>query len=141
MQLDLFVSGCKTSGVYGDGCEKQCPTNCKDNVCHMQMGTCFGCGPGWNGTTCNTSMIENTFYFYVSISNFPVISFLMFWSVLTRVQFRVYFFIDTKFLEYMIFFRTWLCIMRNILFAGENSHVFLSSRKLNRANVFSLFIS
>uniref|UniRef100_A0A8B8BR14 Protein draper-like n=1 Tax=Crassostrea virginica TaxID=6565 RepID=A0A8B8BR14_CRAVI len=54
-------SGCKTSGVYGNDCEKRCPTNCKDNVCHIQMGTCFGCTPGWKGTTCNTKCEDGTY--------------------------------------------------------------------------------
>nr|XP_022305063.1 receptor-type tyrosine-protein phosphatase epsilon-like [Crassostrea virginica] len=51
---EVIVQGCKTSGVYGNSCEKPCPTNCKDKVCHIKMGTCFGCTPGWIGTTCKT---------------------------------------------------------------------------------------
>ena len=53
----MFVSGCKTSGVYGNSCQERCPTHCRDNVCHIQRGTCFGCKPGWTGTTCMTRMI------------------------------------------------------------------------------------
>ena len=64
----LFVSGCKTSGVYGNDCKQECPTNCKDNVCHIQMGTCFGCKPGWANTSCQISMIKITSHLYVAIS-------------------------------------------------------------------------
>ena len=53
-----FHSGCQASGVYGDSCKDLCPTYCKDNVCHIQNGTCFGCSPGWTDkTTCTTSMV------------------------------------------------------------------------------------
>ncbi|XP_078329582.1 receptor-type tyrosine-protein phosphatase epsilon-like [Crassostrea virginica] len=51
---EVIVQGCKTSGFYGIGCKEQCPPNCKDNICHIQNGTCFGCAPGWMGTTCET---------------------------------------------------------------------------------------
>ena len=56
-----FHSGCQASGVYGDKCKEQCPTQCKDQICHIQKGTCFGCAPGWINTTCKTSMITLTF--------------------------------------------------------------------------------
>ena len=56
-----FHSGCQASGVYGEDCKKLCPTNCRDNVCHIQKGTCYGCVPGWIDKTCNTSMIALTF--------------------------------------------------------------------------------
>ena len=56
-----FHSGCQTSGVYGDSCTEPCPPNCRDNVCHIQKGICYGCTPGWIETTCNTSMIAFTF--------------------------------------------------------------------------------
>nr|XP_022305066.1 multiple epidermal growth factor-like domains protein 10 isoform X2 [Crassostrea virginica] len=51
---EVIVQGCKTSGVYGNNCKQQCPINCKDNVCDIQMGTCFGCKPGWTNTICQT---------------------------------------------------------------------------------------
>nr|XP_022311265.1 scavenger receptor class F member 2-like [Crassostrea virginica] len=50
---EVTVQGCQASGVYGDSCKEQCPTNCRDNVCHIQKGTCFGCAPGWMDITCN----------------------------------------------------------------------------------------
>ena len=56
-----FHLGCQASGVYGDNCTVRCPTNCRDNVCHIQKGTCYGCASGWMDTTCNTSMITYTF--------------------------------------------------------------------------------
>lgn len=54
----MFVLGCRNSGVYGNNCEELCPPNCKENVCHIHNGACFGCSPGWLGTTCNTRMID-----------------------------------------------------------------------------------
>nr|XP_022311640.1 multiple epidermal growth factor-like domains protein 11 [Crassostrea virginica] len=51
---EVIVMGCQTTGVYGESCEKRCPTNCRDNTCHIQQGTCFGCSPGWKGTMCYT---------------------------------------------------------------------------------------
>ena len=59
----LHVLGCQIAGVYGDSCAKQCPINCRGSVCHLQMGTCFGCVSGWKGTTCNTRMIEITIHY------------------------------------------------------------------------------
>ena len=56
-----FHSGCQASSVYGDSCTEPCPPNCRDHVCHIQKGTCYGCVPGWIHTTCNTSMIALTF--------------------------------------------------------------------------------
>ena len=56
-----FHSGCQASGVYGEDCKKLCPTNCRDHVCHIQKGTCYGCVPGWIDTICNTRMIALTF--------------------------------------------------------------------------------
>lgn len=47
--------GCYKSGVYGEKCSNLCPTNCEDNTCHIQNGTCYVCKPGWTGSTCNTS--------------------------------------------------------------------------------------
>nr|XP_022305779.1 protein draper-like [Crassostrea virginica] len=49
---EVIVHGCQASGVYGDSCKERCPTNCRDNVCHIQKGTCFGCSPGWMDTIC-----------------------------------------------------------------------------------------
>ena len=54
----MFVLGCQTTGVYGNKCTDRCPTNCRDNLCHIQHGPCFECEPGWTGTTCSTSRIE-----------------------------------------------------------------------------------
>ncbi|XP_078330682.1 receptor-type tyrosine-protein phosphatase epsilon-like [Crassostrea virginica] len=55
---EVIVQGCNTSGVYGEECKELCPANCKDNVCHIQTGKCFGCKPGWTGATCNTQCIK-----------------------------------------------------------------------------------
>ena len=54
----MCVSGCQASGVYGHYCTEPCPTNCKNSVCHIQKGTCFGCVSGWMNTTCDTSRIK-----------------------------------------------------------------------------------
>nr|XP_022311272.1 multiple epidermal growth factor-like domains protein 11 [Crassostrea virginica] len=51
---EVTVNGCQKSGVYGDDCKHICPINCRDNVCHIQKGTCFGCAPRWMESTCNT---------------------------------------------------------------------------------------
>nr|XP_022306098.1 receptor-type tyrosine-protein phosphatase alpha-like isoform X1 [Crassostrea virginica] len=54
---DVTVHGCQASGVYGENCTEQCPPNCRDNMCHIQRGTCYGCAPGWIDTTCNTKCV------------------------------------------------------------------------------------
>ncbi|XP_078330666.1 uncharacterized protein LOC144624643 [Crassostrea virginica] len=54
---EVTVHGCQASGVYGEDCKKLCPTNCRNNVCHIQKGTCFGCASGWMDTTCNTKCV------------------------------------------------------------------------------------
>ena len=61
---NCFYTGCQTSGVYGDSCQKQCPINCRNNACHIKTGTCFDCEPGWKGATCNTisGIINIAFY-------------------------------------------------------------------------------
>ncbi|XP_078328157.1 uncharacterized protein LOC144623568 [Crassostrea virginica] len=51
---EVIVLGCQTTGVYGNNCSYRCPSNCRDSVCHIQNGSCFGCEPGWKGTTCST---------------------------------------------------------------------------------------
>lgn len=67
--LHLFVisSGCGKSGVYGSNCNIPCPTNCKDNMCHIQNGTCFSCQPGWMGTTCSTSKTVLSLNIYICL--------------------------------------------------------------------------
>nr|XP_022311271.1 multiple epidermal growth factor-like domains protein 10 [Crassostrea virginica] len=52
---EVIVRGCQAPGVYGVNCTERCPTYCRDNVCHIQKGTCFGCVSGWMDTTCNKS--------------------------------------------------------------------------------------
>lgn len=37
------------SGVDGRNYHIPCPSNCRDNTCHIQNKTCFGCGPEWQG--------------------------------------------------------------------------------------------
>nr|XP_022311632.1 receptor-type tyrosine-protein phosphatase epsilon-like [Crassostrea virginica] len=61
---EVIVKGCKTSGVFGYNCSKRCPPNCRDQVCHIQIGTCFGCSQGWNGTTCDTKCIDGRYGLY-----------------------------------------------------------------------------
>lgn len=48
-----FSIGCKRSGVYGFGCNIQCPTTCKDKTCHIEHGACFECQHGVFGSDCN----------------------------------------------------------------------------------------
>ncbi|XP_078329596.1 uncharacterized protein LOC111116882 [Crassostrea virginica] len=54
---EVTVHGCQASGVYGEDCKKQCPTNCRDSFCHIQKGSCSGCASGWKGTTCDIKCI------------------------------------------------------------------------------------
>lgn len=41
-----------------------CPINCKDQMCDIVNGTCFGCEPGWTGDTCKqgNALFENVFF-------------------------------------------------------------------------------
>lgn len=50
----MFFAGAYT---YGSNCDAPCPSNCKDNICHNDHGTCYGCKPGWTGLSCTMSMI------------------------------------------------------------------------------------
>uniref|UniRef100_A0A8W8NV84 Scavenger receptor class F member 2 n=1 Tax=Magallana gigas TaxID=29159 RepID=A0A8W8NV84_MAGGI len=63
---EVIVYGCKRSGMYGDNCDKYCPTNCKDHKCHIHNGTCYACQPGWMGTTCNTKCRDGMYGFNCS---------------------------------------------------------------------------
>ncbi|XP_078329590.1 uncharacterized protein LOC111112689 [Crassostrea virginica] len=58
---EVIVHGCQASGVYGDSCKELCPTKCRDNVCHIQRGTCFECAPGWMDPTCNTKCVRGRY--------------------------------------------------------------------------------
>lgn len=51
-------------GVYGSNCDMSCPINCKDQMCDIVNGTCFGCEPGWTGDTCKqgNALFENVFF-------------------------------------------------------------------------------
>ncbi|XP_078327570.1 uncharacterized protein LOC144623176 isoform X2 [Crassostrea virginica] len=51
---EVQVDGCFRSAVYGSYCNESCPTNRKDDTCHIQSGMCSQCEPGWTGITCNT---------------------------------------------------------------------------------------
>nr|XP_034321059.1 multiple epidermal growth factor-like domains protein 6 isoform X2 [Crassostrea gigas] len=52
---EVVVQGCKVSGVFGINCDKPCPANCKDNLCHIENGSCFWCKTGWTGKFCDTA--------------------------------------------------------------------------------------
>lgn len=54
---EFIVQGCK-SGVYGRNCDMPCPFNCAYNTCHIHLGTCYICKPGWTGTICNAKCRE-----------------------------------------------------------------------------------
>lgn len=43
--------------MYGANCSNACPYNCENNSCHIKLGTCFACKPGWTGAFCKQSMI------------------------------------------------------------------------------------
>lgn len=64
----LFHEGCRKPGVYGSDCNIPCPINCKDNMCHIQLGHCFTCKPGWTGESCITSISEHDFIHSLNVS-------------------------------------------------------------------------
>eukprot|EP00105_Crassostrea_gigas_P039840 XP_019923988.1 PREDICTED: multiple epidermal growth factor-like domains protein 10 [Crassostrea gigas] len=55
---EVTVQGCNHVGIYGSNCDNPCPTNCKDNTCHIQSGKCLNCKPGWTGIYCTTKCRE-----------------------------------------------------------------------------------
>ncbi|XP_034321050.2 uncharacterized protein [Magallana gigas] len=63
---EVVVQGCKMPGVYGSKCDNLCPINCKDSTCHVENGTCFGCKPGWIGTSCDMKCTEGLYGFNCS---------------------------------------------------------------------------
>lgn len=50
-----FDKGCNKFGVFGSNCNMTCPTNCRNDTCHIQNGNCYTCKPGWTGISCKTS--------------------------------------------------------------------------------------
>lgn len=52
----IIFEGCNKLGIFGINCDLPCPTNCKENICHIVNGTCFGCKPGWTGILCRTGL-------------------------------------------------------------------------------------
>lgn len=61
--------GCNKPGVYGITCDTQCPSNCKYSTCHIELGNCFACKPGWTGKLCYRSKITywNVFKFILIV--------------------------------------------------------------------------
>ncbi|XP_062575165.1 cell death abnormality protein 1-like [Saccostrea cucullata] len=49
---EVIVQGCEEDGVYGNNCNKTCPTNCQERRCYITNGTCDGCKDGWTGEKC-----------------------------------------------------------------------------------------
>ena len=120
--------------MYGNACEKRCPNNCKDNVCHIQIGTCFGCTPGWKGTTCNTSMIEiRGGILYVSMNKFPLISFVMF-----RALYTVYIAFNESQIQGMHFH--WYNILAILWSFSERNYVLWGINCLE-GNIYTIFVS
>lgn len=58
---EVEVQGCSKAGVFGNECNSSCPTNCKDNLCHIEFGTCFACSPGWTGKSCDKKCKEGKY--------------------------------------------------------------------------------
>lgn len=54
---DLYVKGCYNASFYSSNCDTPCPTNCKDNTCHIQSGACFSCISGWTDVHCDICKI------------------------------------------------------------------------------------
>ncbi|XP_052684164.1 receptor-type tyrosine-protein phosphatase epsilon-like isoform X2 [Crassostrea angulata] len=50
---EVIVTGCSSSGVYGENCDKVCPGTCQYRRCDIINGTCLGCSPGWLGARCD----------------------------------------------------------------------------------------
>lgn len=86
-----FNKGCIKPGVYGSNCDTSCPIHCKNNDCHIQNGMCFECNPGWNGATCQKSImiilwwfsdtsLRIFFYIFFFLSVFLVVNYLNFLS-------------------------------------------------------------
>lgn len=59
--------GCRRSGYFGDQCTLSCPTNCKEDRCHINTGYCFECLPGFKGQSCNEGMLLRGHYMYILI--------------------------------------------------------------------------
>nr|XP_034321740.1 multiple epidermal growth factor-like domains protein 11 [Crassostrea gigas] len=51
---EVIIQGCNKFGVYGFNCNMTCPTNCRNDTCHIQNGKCYTCKPGWTGISCET---------------------------------------------------------------------------------------
>nr|XP_034321733.1 uncharacterized protein LOC105331044 [Crassostrea gigas] len=58
---EVKVQGCSKASFYGSICDTQCPVNCNDSTCHIHIGSCFNCTPGWTGMQCNTTCKEGHF--------------------------------------------------------------------------------
>ncbi|XP_078329060.1 uncharacterized protein LOC144623938 [Crassostrea virginica] len=69
---EIEVYGCPNQGYYGENCALPCPENCRNGVCHIVNGTCFGCSPGYKGMMCDkgqfisTKTISHIFFFNIS---------------------------------------------------------------------------
>ncbi|XP_052686891.1 neurogenic locus notch homolog protein 4-like [Crassostrea angulata] len=50
---EVTVTGCSSSDVYGENCNKVCPDNCQGRRCDIINGTCLSCTPGWLGEHCD----------------------------------------------------------------------------------------
>eukprot|EP00105_Crassostrea_gigas_P037911 XP_019922059.1 PREDICTED: multiple epidermal growth factor-like domains protein 11 isoform X2 [Crassostrea gigas] len=50
---EVTVTGCSSSDVYGENCDKVCPDNCQGRRCDIINGTCLSCTPGWLGVHCD----------------------------------------------------------------------------------------
>ncbi|XP_065922546.1 receptor-type tyrosine-protein phosphatase epsilon [Magallana gigas] len=50
---EVTVTGCSSSDVYGENCDKVCPDNCQERRCDIINGTCLSCTPGWLGVHCD----------------------------------------------------------------------------------------
>lgn len=58
--------GCNL-GLYGTDCDMNCPINCKDQMCDIVNGTCFGCEFGWTGDTCKQGYAPFENFFFINI--------------------------------------------------------------------------
>ncbi|XP_078328959.1 uncharacterized protein LOC111115266 isoform X1 [Crassostrea virginica] len=58
---EVEVFGCLSPGLYGENCSIPCPRNCQEGHCHIVVGTCLGCLPGYRSFTCDEECEQFTY--------------------------------------------------------------------------------
>lgn len=63
----FYDEGCDIFNVYGIECNIFCFINCKDKMCNIENGNCFGCILGWIGIICIISKCYNDVICFVDV--------------------------------------------------------------------------